>query len=480
MKSFFAILILFFIGLGSVGFAAVDKRIVEERAATFVTVFNSQSEERISEFIEAYWIGGEEPAVVERAAMFLEIVFKDYGSIEKYQTKVINNQAFHIIGKMSRTGKWMSFQFGLSEDGAYRILLGFFGIAVEPTFFPKGKIDSEEILERLDSLIVQLKTEEPFYGNVLIARGDKPFYVRSEGLADVENNIPITINSRFGMASGGKMFTAVAIIKLLEKGSINLDDTLAKHLPDFPDQNFANTTTIRELLSHIGGAGDYWDAAYEKVAGDFKIHNDYLPHIIRNLNPKTKGQFEYSNSGFLLLGLIIEAVSGKEYFEFLEEVLFTPLGMENTGPYKPGDPNYVKSYQALDENGNRDSMSTKLFKPYGISSSAGGAYTTVHDIFAFGRALLGDSFLSPELKEILMEPKVTFPGATNLFYGSGFIINKENDLVEIGHGGRGPASQFSFNIYPEKDLIYVVVSNFDSIGAHEIDMAIKSVIREKN
>lgn len=127
-----------------------------------------------------------------------------------------------------------------------------------------------------------------------------------DGLADAPKQLPVSRDSRFTMASGSKMFTAVAILQLAQAGKLKLSDPLAQHLPDFPNQDFARRATLHQLLTHTAGAGNYWDEAYEKAWGEITTLRQMLPFVIPHLEAKAPAEFSYSNSGFLLLGLVVD------------------------------------------------------------------------------------------------------------------------------------------------------------------------------
>jgi D-alanyl-D-alanine carboxypeptidase len=171
-----------------------------------------------------------------------------------------------------------------------------------------------------------------FSGVWLWAKNGKPITSGARGKADRERGIDNTLNTRFRIGSMNKMFTAVATLQLVERGKLSLDDTIGKILPDYPNTNVASKVKVRHLLSHTGGTGDIFGPKFERHRLELKSLQDYVKlygECGLRFEPGTK--WEYSNYGFLLLGVLIEKVSGKSYYDFVAENIYKVAGMTNSG-----------------------------------------------------------------------------------------------------------------------------------------------------
>jgi len=151
-----------------------------------------------------------------------------------------------------------------------------------------------------------------------------------KGVGDAPRGLTVTRHTRFGMASGSKMFTAVAVLQLAQAGKLSLADPLIRP-SGFPNQESARRATVHTLLTHTAGAGNYWDDAYEREWGTITELRQMLPFVLAHLGASPPGEFSHSNSGYVLLGLVVEAVSGTSYFDYLQRHVFEPTGMRATG-----------------------------------------------------------------------------------------------------------------------------------------------------
>ena len=192
-----------------------------------------------------------------------------------------------------------------------------------------------------------LAKQDKFSGVVLIAKDGKPVFEKAYGLANKAKNIPNNTETRFNLGSMNKMFTAVAIAQLAEAGKLSFDDTVGKHLPDYPNKDVANKVTIHQLLTHTSGLGSYWNAKFEAKKATIKSVSDYLALFADEpLKLEPGKRFQYSNSGFIVLGAIIEKVSGQSYYDYVREHIYKPAGMKNTDAYEmtANTPNLAMGY----------------------------------------------------------------------------------------------------------------------------------------
>jgi CubicO group peptidase (beta-lactamase class C family) len=172
---------------------------------------------------------------------------------------------------------------------------------------------------------------DQFAGAVLIARHGTVLLEHAWGPADRESGNANTPTTRFRIGSINKTFTAVATLQLVEAGTLALDDTLGKHLPDYPNKDVASQVTVRQLLTHTGGTGDIFGPEFDQHRLSLREHHDYLQlYGSRGLTHEPGSRFEYSNYGYVLLGALIEKVSGRSYYDVVRDNIFRPAGMTST------------------------------------------------------------------------------------------------------------------------------------------------------
>jgi CubicO group peptidase (beta-lactamase class C family) len=171
-----------------------------------------------------------------------------------------------------------------------------------------------------------------FAGAVLVAKNNKPIFTGAYGPSNREQKIENRLDTRFRNGSMNKMFTATATLTLVQAGRVALDDPIAKHLPDYPNKTLASSVTIHHLLTHTGGTGDIFGPQFTARRLELKTHRDYLSlYGERDLLFAPGTKWMYSNYGFVLLGAIIERISGQSYYDYVRDHVYGPAGMTSTG-----------------------------------------------------------------------------------------------------------------------------------------------------
>ena len=327
----------------------------------------------------------------------------------------------------------------------------------EPVSAP---FDADEI----DKSIERLAANDQLSGAVLIAWQGETVLERAYGLADRDQNIPNRTDTKFNLGSLDKMFTAISILQLAEQGRLSLDDSAADHLPDYANQDVARSVTIHQLLTHTSGMGNYFDSPlYAEIHDQIRSAADYLPLFIDTpLQFEPGERFGYSNSGYIVLGLIIEAVTGLNYYDYVRENIFEPSGMSDTAAYEidAGTPNLAIGYTYLDEDGMQtDQLSDNLFVLPMRGGPAGGGYSTAPDLNAFANALLSYQLLSQEMTDLLLEGKVELN--EDVKYAYGFFDRTVMGHRVVGHGGGFPGICSILAIYPDLGYTTVILTNSD-------------------
>jgi len=232
------------------------------------------------------------------------------------------------------------------------------------------------------------------------------------------------------------------------------DATVGRYLPDYPNAEMARKVTVRHLLSHTGGAGDIFGPEFTARRTSLKTHTDYLQlYGARALEFEPGTKAVYSNYGMVLLGALIEKVSGTSYYDYVREHIFRPTGMEDTDslPEDQDVPNRATGYTW---EGNGWSPNTHTL-PY-RGTAAGGGYSTVRDLLRFSDALQTGALLP---KALFLE--ATAPQNPEGWYGFGFGVRGEGVLRSYGHRGGAPGMNADFRVYPELGVVVVGLSNLD-------------------
>ena len=305
--------------------------------------------------------------------------------------------------------------------------------------------------------------EDRFSGTVLFAkleRGAPRILLQSaHGMANREKRIANTVDTRFRIGSMNKMFTATAILQLVQAGKIRLTDPVGKYIPDYPNKAIANKVTIHQLLTHTGATGDIFGPEFDRRAHAMKTHDDWITlYGKRDPSFEPGARFSYSNYGMVLLGVVIERVSGKSYYDFVEENVYRPAGMTQSGHSPRNIPASVRALgytqprgsttwtRTRDDDGNR-------------GMSAGGGYSTVGDLLRFASALMSNKLLNAEYTQLLITRKVQVDGG--FWYAYGFEDMQADGHRHVGHTGGAPGMSSVFRIYPGTGHVMVVLSNFD-------------------
>ena len=321
------------------------------------------------------------------------------------------------------------------------------------------RLREDEAVAALSQRIDELAKEDLFSGAVLVARDGKILIHKAAGLSNREAGTAITTDTQFRNGSMNKMFTAIATLQLVEAGKLSLDDPIGKYLTDYPNEDVSTKVNVRHLLTHTGGTSDIFGPEFSKNRLSLRSHADYLNlYGLRGLSHEPGAEFRYSNYGFILLGAIIEKVSGVSYYDYVRTKVFEPAGMMSTGSLPETDhvPNRSVGYMRR-QGVWRSSAETLPWR----GTSAGGGYSTTGDFLRFARALESGTLIS---KALLAE--ATRPHRQQ--YGYGFGSQGHGPLRTYGHGGGAPGMNGELRVYPEVGYVVVALSNFDPPNATRV------------
>jgi len=342
-------------------------------------------------------------------------------------------------------------------------------------------LSDQELRQQIDDYVQSLAAADQFSGVVLVARDGQPIFEKAYGMADQEHEVANELSTHFGFASVGKMFTAVAVAQLVHEGKLAYDDTLSKLLPEYPSET-GSQITVEHLLTHHSGIPDFFEdhEEFEKMTNSLDPQRDYVRLFSHKPLRFAPGErFEYSNSGYILLGAIIERLSGLSFPEYLRKHVFEPAGMSNTSMSADGiDQRLIaRGYTQMGDDHKFSSGPRHLsggFQP-GTGSAAGGGYTTVGDLLKFERALRTYKLLPQADTEQLLVDRVEYerPGYR---YGYGFIFRRVGNERVAGHSGGFPGVDAQFDMYLDSGDAIIILANYELV-AEPITTHVEQLLR---
>ena len=332
-----------------------------------------------------------------------------------------------------------------------------------PADFAIAHMSENELLPLLRKKIGDEFVAGRFSGAVLVAKDGKPVFTHAVGLADQEKKIENSLKTRFRVGSMNKMFTAVSIMQLVQNGKLDLKAPFGNYLTDYPNKDVSSKVTIEQLLTHTGATGDIFGPEFDKNRLELKTLQDYVKlYGTRGLEYEPGSRWQYSNYGFLLLGVLVEKVSGQSYYDYVRDHIFKPAGMTGTASEPEEQAVADRSVGYTRFSGSLKPNTDTL--PY-RGTSAGGGYSTVEDLFRFAMALQQHKLLNAQYTEILTTGKVDTPGGK---YAYGFGDAVVNGTRCFGHGGGAPGMNGELKICPGPGYVIAVLSNLDPPAASRI------------
>ncbi|MDH4198667.1 MAG: beta-lactamase family protein, partial [Candidatus Aminicenantes bacterium] len=313
-----------------------------------------------------------------------------------------------------------------------------------------------EALRQIAAYVDQQVAADVFSGVVLVARHGEAVFHQAYGLASLEYRVPNRLDTRFNLGSINKVFTRLAVMQLAEKGKLSLDDPLGKFLPDYPNTE-ARQATVRQLVDMTSGIGDFFGPEYAATPKDrIRKLADYLPlFAAKPLLFQPGAGRQYSNGGYIVLGLVIEKVAAQSYFDYVAENIYRPAGMEASGHPESDVPeaNLASGYTRRWDGGNheqeprRNNIHTRPAR----GSSAGGGYATAVDLVRFVTAMKGGKLVGREAGAWFSGPMALAGGAPG--------INAEIDID------------------PAPGYVVVVLSNCDPPAAGTVARKIAGLLK---
>jgi CubicO group peptidase (beta-lactamase class C family) len=444
-----------------------ESAIPEGRLKAWLSAFNTGETNVMREFIRKAFISpGGYP--IDGFVSYLGKTYLETGALELRKVTGGSASSVTALCRGKATGLWMELQLSLEasppdyQPKSPNLIagVGLNWAECPPELLEPRNLSDGEISAELTALLSHFAAKDLFSGAVLVARNDRLVGEWVYGSASRAWGVTNRLGTRFHLASISKMFTAVAIAELVEQGRLSYTNTISSILCDYPNKQFASKATVHELLSHTSGLEDtveWMDSALRspkyRTIGDFLQTFAALP--VRS-EPGT--EFNYSNKGYIILGAIMEKVTGQDYYSFVRENIFKRAGMNNTDFFEldSSTPNLAEGY-ADGPNGTRIN-NVYLLGVKGMPAS--GAYSTLEDMLRFSSALRSGKLLKQSTVEH-MWTGVNVPGHDDGTYGYGCAIDSYNGERIIGHGGGWSGITDEFEMLPDLGATIVILSNYD-------------------
>jgi len=324
-------------------------------------------------------------------------------------------------------------------------------------------------IKRLSAVVDQLAKEKHFSGTLLVAKGDRILIDRAYGEANIEWHIHNQTDTRFRLGSITKQFTAASVLLLKDRGKLQLSDTLGQHLPELPEA--WHKVTIYQLLTHTSGIHSFTDIPQYRTNERFSKTPAEILDAVRTLplDFEPGSRFNYSNSGYVVLGMLIEKLSGESYAQFVQKNIFDPLGMKDSG-YDSNTAIIPKRASGYSEQSG--SLQNAGFIDMSIPHAAGALYSTTADLLRWQRALYGGKLLKPESLQAMTTPNLEH-------YAFGLGVQDGPEGKQYGHGGGIEGFRTLIGYRPAERISVIMLSNVETPFLGEIERPLFLLARGK-
>ncbi|MEM8960772.1 MAG: serine hydrolase domain-containing protein [Acidobacteriota bacterium] len=442
---FYFLLILLLAGTAHAD-AERSTELAEQRLTDLIAAINSDDDEVRRRFVETAYAAD---ANVEELTEQLGRIKRLTGGVDLHGEVEVSDDGVSALVRNRGDQLWVRLGLGLASGLLTEVRLE---VTSPPRDLDGPRLDRAGLIAALETSL------DGFSGAIDLRRGDDVLFQHATGLASRRFSVPNRLDTRFNLGSMNKMFTAVAIAKLVEAGTLDYDDRLIDHLPDYPRHDGVEDITIHHLLTHTSGFGSYWEPLFAANFTEIRSHTALLALTAdQPLDFAPGSRFGYSNTGYVALGRIIEVVTGDDYFDHVREHVFEPAGMHDTDSWAYDDvvPDLATGYTR--EQRGQGAWRSNVFQHAVKGCAAGGGYATVGDLQRFASALWGDRLVSAATRQRLHT--VNTAGSRPTGYGYGFGIRGEGALSSIGHNGGAPGINGELKHYPELDITVAILAN---------------------
>jgi CubicO group peptidase (beta-lactamase class C family) len=450
---------------------------IGERIESIIKTVNSDDPDRIVRFMNEECAASfrdfapmEEHVDVWRG-VYMETGGLDFHSIRTYVPE--RTEETVVILKDRHFGSWHGLVIRFEDEKEYLVAGLQFTGARKPTNVEEEPLNEARFLETVEELVDGLISRGIFSGTVLVAKGDDVLLEKAGGEASRRFHVPNRLDTKFNIGSMNKMFTATSIVQLEEKGMLSFNDPIDKYVDEsWLSKEYTSKITVHHLLTHTSGLGSYFTEDFVRGSRTLYREIDDFKPLVRDEVPEFEpGEgWRYSNTGMLLLGVVVESVTGESYFDYVRKNIYGPAGMTGSDCYEMDYPveNLAIGYSPAP--GNKYGWQNNLFKHSIKGGPAGGGFSTVGDLHRFALAILGGRLVSKESLETMWTPQ----GSPR--YGYGFGITEGPAGKVVGHSGGFAGINGNLDIFVDSGYIVAVLANVDN-GASPLANRINELLQ---
>jgi CubicO group peptidase (beta-lactamase class C family) len=445
-----------------------DKTVIPEgangaRIRSLILVVNTGAPERFRRFLDQECTKEfrESASVDDHIGNFLQFV-NDTGGVDFYGVRNYTperaGETVVVVKDRIMGSFWgLALRFGAAPQSLVAGLR--FSSARAPVLAPEPPLTEKAALDEIRALTANLIKKGWYSGTVLVAKGPSILLTDVGGEANKSFHVANHIDTKFNLGSMNKMFTSTAIARLVEAGKLSFDDPISKYIDEsWLPKSVTDTIKVLHLITHTSGLGSYFNETYMRSSRDlFRKLDDYKPLIKDDRPAFTPGdRFQYSNTGMFLLGVIIQKVTGEDYFDYIRKTISIPAGMTDSDCYEMDYPveNLAIGYSA--DYASPYKWKNNLYMHVIKGGPAGGGFSTVKDLHKFALALLSGKFVS---KSLLQTMWTDYKGGN---YGYGFQVSQGPSGKIVGHSGGFPGINSQLDIHVESGYIVAAMCNYDN------------------
>jgi CubicO group peptidase (beta-lactamase class C family) len=454
------------------------------RITAFLAAFNSGQETELRQLLSSQY----DPAAlqatpIETRVHTLKQFAADAGKLTVTAVNPVNDHEIAIVVTGSKAKARFEMTFLFTPDAEHRLQGARIRPLDEDEEAPEPEVAGKPLTvdgarQAIETDLAGLVQADRFSGVVRVSWHGALLFEHAYGLADREHKLPNTLDTKFNLGSINKVFTKLAIAQLAERGKLSLSDPLIRYLPDYPNPEVAKKITLEQLASHTSGLGDIFTERFPSLRDKLTSLPAYLPLFAdKPLEFEPGARSSYSNAGYVVLGLVIERVSGVDYYTYVRQNVFTPAGMKDTDSYALAEatPNRAIGYTSGDSDRpkagarrpNQDRLPAR-------GSSAGGGYSTAGDLARFAKALSEDRLVGPAWTRWVVGGPLPKAGAAA---PTPAPAKDALPPIDIGAAGGSPGLNAVLEIEGggEKWTV-VVLSNYDPPSAQKVSRRILTIL----
>lgn len=437
----------------------------EQMMDTFIEVFNQQERQKVADYMvkmispqrtERFGIEAHIGSMLTRQQTFGQLKLIEHLGFDKNAEKALvqsHSNQFNYVLTINRTA-----------EKPYKI--NFYTLTPPPEKIKElAPLSHNDFKQELGNFLDRVSSNDAFSGSVLVAKGNDVWLKKSLGYANRATKTANNIDTRFSLGSINKMFTALSALQLIEQEKLHFDDKLYQFIsPDWLPEGAVKDITIRHLLTHTSGLSNFFNADFVKSNKEqYRDLNAYKPLIASTpllFKPGTRNR--YSNSGMLLLGLVVERVSGMSYYDYVQKNIYDKAKMVDSGSFELDSttPNLATGYL---KRAHSDDWVNSIYTRAIKGSPAGGGFSTVGDLFNYAKALTSYQLLGKALTEDAYTEKSKYNSAP--WYGYGFGVYDTPNGKVVGHGGAYLGVDARLDIHLDSGFVVVILANQSSVVA---------------